>query len=257
MDEEEILLRLNHAHAKPSCPFVPGSIPLCASCTRVSRLCASSEVARCKGARDARCVGSTPCRLGFDVVQHGLHTRLNHFVSHGVLHLVRALLQRLELLSKVRGDQVRVVRHLFGHLAYHLDHWREGEGGVSGLRLHLQDGHVLRALERVELPVEVAPREARERLAHGAAQRVGLLEQDEILARAQVALDHRGRLRAVVLRLRHPQLVLEGHVRPLLAAADAAALVLIHVREVRLLDLEDLQRLHVLAQLLSGGHALE
>ena len=49
-----------------------------------------------------------------------------------------------------------------------------------------------------------------------------------------------------------PQLVLEGDVGALLSPPDAAALVLVSDggREVRLLDFEDLQRLHVLPQLL-------
>ena len=55
----------------------------------------------------------------------------------------------LELLR----DQIRVVRLLVRHLSLHRQEVGEGEGRIAGLRLNLEDGDVLGAFERVELPV--------------------------------------------------------------------------------------------------------
>mmetsp|Transcript_26405 Transcript_26405/g.85295 ORF Transcript_26405/g.85295 Transcript_26405/m.85295 type:complete len:213 (+) Transcript_26405:323-961(+) len=146
-------------------------------------------------------------------------------------------------------DGVRVVVVFTRNLTDHIHHRREGEVCILRLGLHLQDGHVPGAVEGVELPTGIGPREAGECLLNGGAGGVGLLEKHQVLAAGDDALDeHRrrafriaGTTRLACAVFLDPLLVLERDIGALLSAADATALRRLWGNEVRALHLEHLE----------------
>eukprot|EP00327_Prymnesium_parvum_P048142 CAMPEP_0205882260 /NCGR_PEP_ID=MMETSP1083-20121108/16902_1 /ASSEMBLY_ACC=CAM_ASM_000430 /TAXON_ID=97485 /ORGANISM="Prymnesium parvum, Strain Texoma1" /LENGTH=512 /DNA_ID=CAMNT_0053245407 /DNA_START=285 /DNA_END=1819 /DNA_ORIENTATION=+ len=186
-------------------------------------------------------------------VQQRRRVRVAFLHAGDPLRMGNALRLLRRKLHQLLRDAVRVVRLLVGHLALHLHKRRELELLRRRLRLHLEDGVVLQPGERVQLPVLPPPAEGHQVLRDRQARGVGLLEARGVLPRGERPLGER---RLPLLR-DAPQLVLEGHVRPLLPPAHAAARLRLRREEIGLLHLEHLDALRRAADVLLGRLGLE